>query len=105
MNIFLLAVMHSSNSIIVNNYLFKVYCYKLYIFCILNLFFYKKLRIWASTGSSLKLLDFEYSEFLTSFLKVPDQSSCPLTWYIKNFSKRGFLKPFQRLDYTQVPYK
>ena len=33
--------------------------------------FHKKVRIWASTESLLKLSDFEYSEFLTSFLKVP----------------------------------
>ena len=37
-------------------------------------FLYKKLRIWASTDSFLKLSDFEYSEFLTSFLKVPSES-------------------------------
>ena len=44
-----------------------------------DLFFYKKLRIWASTQSFLKLSDFEYSEFLTNFLQVPLQSSCSLT--------------------------
>ena len=33
--------------------------------------------IWASTGSFFKVLDFEYSGFLTSFLKFK-QSSCPL---------------------------
>ena len=32
--------------------------------------FYKKLRIWASTESFLKLSDFEYLRFLMSFLKV-----------------------------------
>ena len=32
---------------------------------------YKKVRISASTESSLKSSDFEYSKFLTSFLKVP----------------------------------
>ena len=33
--------------------------------------FYKKPRIWPSTESFLKLSDFGYSEFLTSFLKMP----------------------------------
>ena len=33
--------------------------------------FLQELKIWASTKSSLKLSDFDYSEFLTSFLKVP----------------------------------
>ena len=33
--------------------------------------FHKKLRIWASTRGFLKLSDFQHSEFLTSFLKVP----------------------------------
>ena len=33
--------------------------------------FFIELRTWASTGSFLKLSDFEYSAFLTSFLKVP----------------------------------
>ena len=37
----------------------------------LHEFFYKKPRIWAGTESFFKLSDFEYSEFLTSFLKVP----------------------------------
>ena len=35
----------------------------------IHLFFYKKLRIWASTKSYLNLSDFSYSDFLTSFLK------------------------------------
>ena len=36
-----------------------------------HVFFHKKLGIWASTGSLLKLSDFEYSEFLTfEFLKT-----------------------------------
>ena len=39
---------------------------KLYILC------YKKLRVWAATESFLKLSsDFQYSEVLMSFLKVP----------------------------------
>ena len=36
----------------------------------LHIFFFKKLRNWHSTDSFLKLSDFEYSEFLTTFLKV-----------------------------------
>ena len=39
--------------------------------CYTYFFVDKKLRIWASTESFLKLSDFEYSEFLMSFLKVP----------------------------------
>ena len=34
-------------------------------------YFYKKLRIWVTTESFLKLSAFEHSEFLMSFLKVP----------------------------------
>ena len=37
----------------------------------IDVFLYKKLRIWASTESFLKSSDLEKSEFLTSFLKVP----------------------------------
>ena len=37
----------------------------------IHVFFGKKLKSWAITESFLKLSDFEYSEFLTSFLKVP----------------------------------
>ena len=34
-------------------------------------YFYKKLRIWATTESFLKSSDFEYSEFPKSFFKIP----------------------------------
>ena len=40
------------------------------LFVSLYVFFYKKLRICAKTESFIKLSDFEYLEFLTSFLKV-----------------------------------
>ena len=43
-----------------------------------HVFLITKLRIWASTESFLKLSDFEFSKFLTSFLKVSQQSSCSL---------------------------
>ena len=33
----------------------------------------KKLRIWGSTGTFLKSSDFEYTEFLTTFLSLPDK--------------------------------
>ena len=36
-----------------------------------RMYFYKKLRIWASTESFLRLSDFEHSELLTCFLKAP----------------------------------
>ena len=47
----------------------KYHAVKALLYCRIHMF-YKKLRIWASTESFLKLSDFEYSEFLTSFLKV-----------------------------------
>ena len=58
--------------------------------------FYKKLRIWASTESFLKLSDFEYSEFLTGFLKVPKGSipiSMSTTRSLRTFQNMVFLKP------------
>ena len=33
----------------------------------LHVVFYKKVKIWGSTESFLKLSDFDYSQFLTSF--------------------------------------
>ena len=36
-----------------------------------RIYFYEKLRICVCSESFLKLSDFQYSEFLTSFLKVP----------------------------------
>ena len=57
---------------------------------VIHILFYKKLRIGASTGSFLKLSDFEYSEFLRSSMKVLYQSSCPLPGPPKNISNKVF---------------
>ncbi len=67
-------------------------------------YFYKKLRIWASTERFLKLSDLS-TQFLVSLpiicsITVFMFTSCPLM----NISEQGFLEPLQHLDVTTLVF-
>ena len=63
--------------------------------------YFKKLRIWASTDSLLKLSNFEYLERVSyEFLKVSITNFMFSKCALVNFLKQCYLKPFRCLDIT-----
>ena len=56
----------------------------------IHVFFYKRLRNWATTETFLKLSDFHYSKFLTSFLKVRNNLQVYYLFTHGNFKTRLF---------------